>query len=301
MTVTQGTRTLSSEYNTLNTAVNKWFGDNYPSVTFGDGNQTYGWGGSNSAVVSVGDQRATIQMNRLTDRCNIGTDIVNNVTGQLSQISGNILASEYNTIETKAGLIDTNRLDIDIGVETSLLTGGNSVRTTDYSAMIDCVFSYTQASFAKQRYFWNSGGAITVNGTITGYTVDGGFFDGAGIDEILTAMGTVTMNYTETIQSGSGGTPTSIGYYDLTTDYQLIFTQTGTGVYSDAYVYVYAKLTTSTGDVVKLKLEVVPETDRVVDGTTTITSQYRILDDQSSGAASLIITDPTPVVENELE
>jgi len=299
MTVTQGTRTLSSEYNTLNTAVNKWFGDNYSSVTFGDGNQTYGWGGTNSSVAGVGDNKTTTQMNRLTDRCNIGTDIVNNVTGQLSQISGNILASEYNTIETKAALIDTNKLDID-PLELSLLTGDNSVRTTDYSAMIDCIFSYTQASFTKQRHFWNSGGAINVSGTITGYSTGEGF-DGAGINEILTDMGTVTMNYTETTQSGSGGTTTSIGYYDLTTSYQLIFSQTGTGAYSDAYVYVYAKLTTSTGDVVDFKVEAVPESGRTVDGTTTITSQYRILDDQSSGVASLIITDPTALTTNELE
>jgi len=301
MSVTQGFEAFASEYNTLNTKVNKWFADNYPDEVFGDTNQRYGWGGSDSTAITSGIEMLASDMNSLIDRCNIGGNICNNVTGTLNQIvadTDDILASQYNDIETKAGLIDTYKLNIK-AAELSLLNGDNSERNINYSAAIDCVFKYTFNDFPEAKYFWNSAGAINISGIISGYTSGEGY-DGAGINEILTTMGTITMDYTNTIQSGSGGTPSNIGFYDLPTTYTLIFTQSGTGVYSDAKIEIKAARSTI-GEYILVQVVITPESGRTVDGTTTITSQYRILDNQTSGSASLIITDPTPTVENELE
>ena len=104
-------------------------------------------------------------------------------------------------------------------------------------------------------------------------------------------MGTILMNYTQTTQSGSGGTPTAIGYYDLSTSYQTIFSQTGSGAYTDATLVIQARYGSS-GAYIEILVTLTPESGRSVDGITTITTQYRKLNDQASGAASVTITAP---------
>jgi len=57
MTVIQGNEPLASEYNALADKVNKWFADNYAgSISFGNSNQNYGWGGTPVADLSPGIQ-----------------------------------------------------------------------------------------------------------------------------------------------------------------------------------------------------------------------------------------------------
>ena len=292
MGVSVGTAALASDFNTLRGEVNDWFFDPNASMTFGDGQQTYGWGGSAAATVSVGESMAIAKMNALIDRCNIGEDICNVVTGQLSQIvAGNVLtAAEFNAIETKSDLIDTNRLDIE-AAELSLAAGGSSARSTTWAAAIDCTFRYTFADFAHARYFFNSGGAFNISATITGYSTGTGW-DGAGFNEIFTTMGTILMDYTQTTQSGGSGTPTAIGYFDLTTGYQTIFSQTGSGAYTDATLVIAARYGSS-GAYVEIRVTLTPGAGRSVDGTTTITTQKRKLIDQTSGLVSLTITTPS--------
>jgi len=298
MSVIQGNDALASDYNTLRIIINKWFADNYTSISFGDGNQTYGYGGSAVSTVNAGNDMLASHMDELRDRCNIGVNMTS-VTGLLSDIAvdDDILATDYNDTETKSTSINSNRMNIDVG-ELSLLSGGSSVRTTSYIAAIDCTFRYAQINFNNSRYFWNTGGAVNIYGVITGYSTGTGY-DGAGINEILSTMGTITMNHTQTIQSGSGGIPTSIGFYDLTTSYQTIFTQTGSGAYSDATLVIEARRNSS-GSYVEVRVTITPESGRTVDGTTTITSQYRKLDNQASGGETLTITAPTPTVQDHL-
>jgi hypothetical protein len=300
MAVVQGNKALASDYNTLRTEVNRWFADNYAgSISFGNSNQTYGWGGSAVPAVNQGDAMLASQMNALIDRCNIGEDICNSVSGQLSQIvaGNNILASEFNAIETKSDSITTNRLSIE-SAELSIGTAGNIQRSTTWSAAINCTVRYTFTSFDKARYFFNAGGAIMTYGSISGYSTGTGW-DGAGFNQIFTNLGTVSMNYTQTTQTGSGGTPSVIGYYDLTTSFANIFIQTGTGAYSDAVLTVAARRSSS-GNWVEMRVTLTPGAGRSVNGTTVITSQRRLLNGQSSGAASLTITAPTYSVTDPL-
>jgi len=293
MAVVQGNKALASDYNTLRDEINKWFADPNSSMTWGNGDQTWGWGGSAVSAVSQGNSMTATQMNRLIDRCNIGEDICNSVSGSLSSIvTGNLItAAEFNAIESKSDDINTNRLDIE-AAELSLSGGGSTVRSSSWSgATILASFRYIFTDFAHARYFFNSGGAITITAGISGYSTGTGW-DGEGFNEIFSNMGTVLMNYTQTTRSGSGGTPTSIGYYDLTTTNQTIYSASGSGAYSDAYFVIEAKRSTS-GNYVEITVEGTPETSRSVDGTTTISTQYRKLGNQSSGSASLTITAPS--------
>lgn len=303
MTVINGAEALASDYNTLKDAINKWFADDYTSISFGNSNQNWGWGGSQAPAVVAGDDMLASQMDQLRDRCNIGVNILSPVSGLLTDIDPDdpILASNFNDTESKSDLISANRLDIDPS-ELSLYTGGISVRSTNYSSSIDCVFQYSFNSFNEARYFWNTGGGINISGGITGYTTGAGWA-GEGIDYILTTMGTITMNYTETIQSGSLGSTTNIGYYDLTSSYQTIFSQGDGGAYGGAYaggsITIEARRNTL-GTIIEIRVTIDPGTAVTADGITTINSQYRKLDNQSSGVASLTIASPTPSVTDNL-
>lgn len=300
MTVVAGNRALANDYNTLRTEVNKWFADNYAgSISFGDSNQTYGWGGSAVGTVSVGDLITASQMNALINRCNIGENICNGVTTPLGQIVADTVmtADEFNEIELKSDSITTNRNDIS---STELITGGggNSLRSTSWSSAINATYRYTFTDFDEARYFWNSGGAITFYGTITAYSTGTGW-DGAGFDEIFTNMGTVTMDYNTSTYTGSGGSSSSIGFYDLTTTWQTIHSQTGVGVYSNATLVLEAQ-TSPSGNYVELRVTLTPEAGRTVDGTVTCYTQRRILDNQSVGGIALTISAPSYSLINGL-
>lgn len=297
MGVVQGNRMLASEFNTIKTEVNRWYADNYAgSISFGNANQTFGWGGSPAGTPNTGDLIRTSSMNTLVDRCNIGEDICNNVSGQLSQIvKGNkATAANLNTIESKSDLIYTNRLDIE-AAEMSLAWAGGSSKTVSIPLgwnQVNCLFRFNFSSFDKTRYFFNSGGALAIDGSQSGYSTGTGK-DGAGFDEIFSTMGTVYMDHTQVIQSGSGGTVFGKGYYDLSTIFTTIFRQSGTGAYSDAELVLSARYGVGAGSWIEIGTTLTAEAGRTVDGTTAVISYTRKLNGQSSGLAGLTITAPT--------
>lgn len=293
MTVSVGTIALASDYEILADKVDAWFTDNCPSCTFGDSNERSGWGGTTTPLVASADEMLASQMNELIDRINIGATITG-VASTLPRLSPGdlVLASQYNNAEANELLVAGSKNNILPG-ELSLINGTQSQRTASYTSAVNTTFRYTFSNFNEARYFFNSGGSLDFNGTISGYTTGWGY-DGQGVNAILTTMGTISMNYTLTTQSGSGGTTTTLGYYDLTTSYQLIFQQAGTGAYSDAYVRLEARRSIL-GEYVEVRFSVIPETGRIVDGTTTAYAKYKKLDDQSSGSILLQIDPPSTI------
>lgn len=291
MTVSAGNTALASDYEALADRVDAWFTDDCSACTFGDPNQRVGWGGTTTPLVSSGDEMLASQMNELIDRINIGANITG-VAGTLSRISsGNsVLASQYNTADANELLIASSYNNILPG-EISYTDKTDDERTTNYNSPIDCTFRYTFASFNKARYFFNSGGKLLFSGACTGYTTAWGY-DGQGIENILTQMGSIVMNYTITTQTGSGGSTSSIGYYDLTTSYQQIFQQQGSSPYSSSYVTLQARRS-ALGEYVEVRFIVTPQ--GIVDGTTTAYTGCSKLDDQNSGGVLLQIDPPSTV------
>ena len=173
----------------------------------------------------------------------------------------------------------------------SVAGGGSTTRTLTWSSSINAIYRYTFNSFDEARYFWNSGGEMYIYGSITGYSTGTGW-DGAGFNQIFTNMGNVVMDYTATTQTGSGGSGSGTGYYNLSTSYALIFQQTGTGAYSDAFLQLYA-LRSSSGNYIQFRVLLTPEAGRSVNGTTTVYIGQRKLNNQTNGGVSLTITQPS--------
>lgn len=298
MSVNEGDRLIVDDFNTLADKVDDWFSDACSAgSTFGNPLQQFGWGGDTVTKVISG-AHSDSQMNETIDRCNIGVTIINSVSDTLSQVSGSsrIEDDTYNNVETKSLSISGNKNDIDV-IETSIHAGGTDVRTTTWTTNINNTIRFTFPSFNSARFFFNSGGAILLSYTLVGGTT------GTALDfaTMFSTMGTIAFDYTETTQSGTGGTPSLIGYYDLTTSWQQIFTQGGIGVYSGNNIVINAQRSES-GDYVEIQT-VLTDSDAWsdVDGTTTKTFQHRKLDDQSSGNSTLTITSPSSSVIDTFE
>jgi hypothetical protein len=293
MTVSAGNTALASDYEALADKIDEWFTDACPACTFGDPNQQFGWGGVTTPLVSPGNDMLASQMNALINRINIGINMTS-VTGPLTPVvaTEKVLASQYNTAEAKEVLIRAQKNLIQ-AAQLTLLGTTNSIRTTPYSNSINAVFRYTFSDFNDARYFFNSGGALTLHGVQSGGTGGTGY-DTLGIRAILTTMGLISMDYNITTQSGSGGSTSSIGFYDLTTSYQQIFTQSGVGAYSNANVTLQA-LRNIAGNQIDINFIINPEVGRTVDGTTTAYGKYKKLNDQSSGGLLLQIDPPSTI------
>jgi hypothetical protein len=297
MAVSIGTVATAAQYNALRTLVNTFFGDPNPSMVFGDGSQTYGWGGSIPSIVVAGvDLAEEIDWNAFVDRVNIGSNICNGVSGNQSQAGALMYASEYNSTENYANSIISNRLDIEAS-DLSLNLGGVVTQAATFANTMTMTVRYTFASFAQARYFFNSGGGLNITMALTGGTTG----NALSWANLFTDIGTITMNYTQTVKSGWDGTPLSIGYYDLTTSFQEIFSG-APGGYSSSYsssayyhnneIEISARRS-ATGTWVEIRVICYDIHSGSVDGTKTLTTQYRKLINQTSGAASLSITAPT--------
>jgi hypothetical protein len=105
-------------------------------------------------------------------------------------------------------------------------------------------FQVDFTTWDNARHFFNLGGAITINGNISG----GGSAD-AMWASILAGMGTITFNW-QGAQPGGSGPSSNKGFYFLTTSYQEVFRKTphgGSAYYVASYISVNAKLNAAAG------------------------------------------------------
>lgn len=162
------------------------------------------------------------------------------VSGQVDAVS-----SAYATCLTT---LDTNRLLAAAGGLTLTSNVVTSTRASTWGAggtgFIQAIIQATFSSEDNTRFFFNTGGKINFNlSHPTGTSQDTNW------NAILSALGTIAFNASATTRSGSGGTPASLGYYNLTTAYQTIFdgTNIGTGAYAANDVLIEALASTITG------------------------------------------------------
>ncbi len=142
----------------------------------------------------------------------------------------------FNALLTDVTNIRANRLNASAG-QTTITSGGafgTSSRTTSWSGTVVHVFDVVFANWDKARHFFNSGGQIRLAASRSGGSASS---QNTSITNMLSSIGTIIFDHTATTRTGAGGTATSIGFYNLTSSYQTLYSVTGTGVYtSDSYV-----------------------------------------------------------------
>mgnify|MGYP001349268264 FL=1 len=229
MAYQQGDTITAADYNTFATNIN---------TIIGTGSTDSGYGLSEIAAVSAGNTITAAQWNSLLSGLQKGANhqgtTLTNASNTVAQ-GGNILP--LSNLEADITLITTNKLTA-AGANMAADTGITSTKTAAWTGTENHIFTVTFASANAARHFFNSGGEIRLAGSRAG---------GSSTDQntdwtnLLSNMGTVKFAEGATTYTGSGGTAASVGFDDLTTSNQQIFTATGAGNYSSNDYTAYAK------------------------------------------------------------
>ena len=143
--------------------------------------------------------------------------------------------------------IDANRFNTNSGASMTLTSNALTItRASTWGAASGGITAVATVSFASEdaaRYFFNSGGEVRFAVTHpTGSTQDNNW------NTALSSVGTVAFKAHSTTRTGTGGTPASVGYYELTTTDQTILSGAiGSGAYSTNSISVSARAASISG------------------------------------------------------
>jgi hypothetical protein len=113
------------------------------------------------------------------------------------------------------------------------------IRNTPWNGTITQSIAITWATADDARYFFNTGSQIEFSADRSGGSP--GLKNGTWT-AMLSGMGTIAMNHTQTTCTGTGVT-SSLGFYDLTTTNGVIFEKDApTGAYTPNKYYIYARV-----------------------------------------------------------
>ena len=130
------------------------------------------------------------------------------------------------------------------GGSTSLISPAlTDTRVAAWSNQLTHIFQQSFTSGDAARQWFNSGGQIRIRATRTG---GGGTTQDTAWDNLLAGMGTVIFDFDDTDDTTTTGTGTAIGYYDLTTSFQQIYSITsaqagGAAAYNSNRVVIQAR------------------------------------------------------------
>lgn len=160
---------------------------------------------------------------------------------------------ENDITSIRANKLNYDLANMDVNSNTISTSKAYVIPTSSGYHWTDAVSYEFKASFAtanNERSFFNTGGEIRIESSLTNY--DAANAQSVDWNSILSSIGTVKLSVNLTSSSTSVGTP-GVGFVDLTTSYQIVYTKGGTGDYSGNTYNVYAK-TSGTSIDVKVEL-----------------------------------------------
>ena len=178
----------------------------------------------------------------------------------------------------------------------TISTDGSATRTASWTGTLNQETTWTFASEAVARGFFNGGGTLGVSGSYTGSSGDQFTAHAAR----LSGMGDFYIDSSGA--SASAGTSQGKGFYELTTSFAELWSYYGaSSPYSNDYIKVFGKVNSTTNPtVVTLKTTLVDATDNVIDapatGTLTINARRRQPNASGSGFSFAVPTDSVGAV-----
>ena len=244
MAVSSGNNVNAADFNGLQSRIEN---------ILGNGSGTSGYGQSvSSSQVSVGDTVTAAQMDSVRADMNKAKAHQTGSNTTLGDIAvGDIIGADasgtdpdsltetskgFNDYLTEMTTIESDKLLVD-ATQASTEAATSSQRASPWNGTLTHSFTVTFTSADHRRHFFNSGGEIWFDATLTG----GSGSKDSDWQTILSNMGTIKFDYTATTATGTG-TGSSIGNFDLSSTYQTIFTKTGSAaVYAENEYEVRAK------------------------------------------------------------
>lgn len=247
----QGALIRASDYTDVRKLVSRLLGDRIGEYLSDPERAKYGYG---QPVLSDGQEVlsettfiddlniATLKSDviKIAAHCGILTDPA--VVGLPNVTSGDIVDNNHlDAFLAVLPVLNANRFELgpDQFSDSTFPTDISNSRTTQWGtslyygdSTIRHSFTVDFASSENARYFFNSGGQIRFTASRTGGSVTG---QNENWTQLLQAMGTVIFNHNSC--SGVTGSGTNIGFYNLTSNPQQVYTKTAPtgGVYGSAY------------------------------------------------------------------
>ena len=201
-----------------------------------------GWGQSWSVYNPAAG--ATITDTNTNDIINAAQDIAvyTGATNTISDVAnaGTIQETDLNNTQGTVTNGYNGRLTA-VGSYLSTENKDTSQRTSAWSTTVTHDVTVSCSNAAHRQSFFNAGGSLYWTASRSGGSSNDQNTDWTNM---LSAMGTIKMNHTQT--TASSGTTTSIGNTDLTTSYQTIYSKAGSGSYSTNFYQIQAKADNST-------------------------------------------------------
>jgi len=237
----QNTSILATDYNTIQSKI---------ATVLGVGSGTSGYG---QPVTSIQVTQGTpILVSQWTALRNDLLKARNHQTttdqsGQLTVIRNTtqVKESDRAAYDSMAELIIVNKLITPPSGQGTLADVATSSRTSAWNGTISHVVTATFPNYDSARAFFNSGGNFQFSGSQSGGSNTAIGSKNDSWNKMLSNMGTITFGYGSTSDAGTtpGTVASSIGYYQLTTVNQLIFTKsTENSSYSPNQYDISAKI-----------------------------------------------------------
>jgi hypothetical protein len=194
----------------------------------------FGWGQQASVYpISAGDpilaDEQTLQayleanVNNLIDKTNI-MEVRTDGPSVLTRVAQGALiyATDKTTISSTIAADITSGSNYWQNSEaTTLPSVFTFTRTTPWTTRLTATSRWSWDNYNDMRYFFNTGGEARAAIVTSGSSMNQGYVNW---NQVANDMGTLIMNYDTTFQSGINGTSAGLGIYELTSDYQTVFT-----------------------------------------------------------------------------
>ena len=244
MAYSSGSVILDDDYNIFATGNAAGSGDNDTAninTVWGTGTSDKGYGQTDTvSAVSAGSTITATQWSTLLARISSAASHQGtSITSITSPVAGDTI-SAYAALSANITAIFNGRLNCATSGSSSTT---NTDRTTSWGTSVTFDQTVTFSSAATARYFFNAGGRITVSFSRTGGSSND---QNTAISDLATACGTLTFtagtatqtiagsSFTGTTKTGGSGSPTvntTFGWYDTTTSFTQVFTQSASSYY----------------------------------------------------------------------
>ena len=214
------TAVLATDYNTIQSKINN---------ILGNGSADYGYGQTVTSSQVARTNRITVaQWNALRDDLlkarNHQTSVDQSGLLTVASTTTRIRETDRAAYSLFADTVTANRLIAPPSGQASLTTLQTVTRTAPWATTISHQVTATFASEDAARFFFNTGSSIKFSSSMTGYSAGISLLVNQSWATLLTNMGIISFNAYSTTNSGTG-TAQAIGFYNLTTTNQLLFTK----------------------------------------------------------------------------
>jgi len=213
------------------------------------------------------------------------------VTDNNSSGAGAGLLNSYGSFETLATNVETNRNTISASRLQTDNTAATYQRTSAWNATIVGTFTVTFASVTAGRHFFNTGGAVQINMSVTAGTSKNDDWNTL----FTTNMGTFTFANLASSRSGTSGTINAIHYTTLTTTFQTVYSSAASAVYTSNNFNIQARFTDATpGAVIEFQITLNDATVGGIDENVNANLDIQVLSRKANSTLSNPITIAAP-------